>query len=414
MKKMIFSAAAFALVAVSSIALAPTNAEAIPAFARQTGAACLSCHFQEIPALTAFGRSYKMNAFTDVGDQALVEDDGLSIPASLNATVVIRPQVIQTKTTVAAGTSTTAKTIAYGDQVVLIAGRIGTNTGAFVELGNGSFGNHQFINSFDVGGFKAGVSYANTGFGEDQGMQLTNTWGQHGGTNNARFTSANQQMFKGEGTAGGQLASLVAFVANDMGALQVGLIAPSVDNKGWGTTGNSTFTAAKMARISTFFDVGGLTLGVGGLIVGGNVGNVLNAYGTLAGGAAAQLKLERTGLDVSLEGEVADLGFGVYADMANAKKSTLSATNGYNIDTLNNLKGWSVRGQIEPVHKLLLTAGFGNMQAANKTDRLHLGVSYSVYQNFIVALRQENAKTKLPAGTTSRVKTTTLDVEALM
>ena len=44
MKKSILSAAAFAVVAVSAVAVAPTTSEAIPAFARQTGAACLSCH----------------------------------------------------------------------------------------------------------------------------------------------------------------------------------------------------------------------------------------------------------------------------------------------------------------------------------------------------------------------------------
>jgi len=407
MKKMIFSAAAFALVAVSSIALAPTNAEAVPAFARQTGAACLSCHFQEIPALTAFGRSFKMNAFTDVGDQALVEDDGLSIPANLNATVVIRPQVIQTKTTTTAGVTTTAKSIAYGDQVVLIGGRIGTNTGAFVELGGGAFGNHQFYNSFDMGGFKVGINYANTGFGEDATLQLSNVWGQHGGTNNARFTSANQNMFGGDAVAGGQFAGLTAWVGNDMGAIQVGLVAPSTDAAGWGTTGNSTFTAAKMVRVNGFFDVAGLSLGLGGILVSGNVGS--NAQYV-----ANQLKYERTGVDVQLEGEVGGMGFGIYGDMANAKKSTATETNGYNASLTNNMKGYSFRGQLEPIHGLLVTAGMGNLQNGPKTDYLHFGASYSVYQNFVIALRQENSKTKTAAGAVSRVKTTTLDVEALM
>lgn len=409
MKKMIFSAAAFALVAVSSIALAPTNAEAIPAFARQTGAACLSCHFQEIPALTAFGRSFKMNAFTDVGDQALIEDDGMSIPANLNATVVIRPQVIQAKTTTTAGVTTTAKSISYGDQVVLIAGRIGANTGAFVELGGGAFGNHQFMNSFDVGGMKVGISYYNTGFGEDAGLQLSNVWGQHGGTNNGRFTSANQNIMKTNALAGvaDNIAGLTAWVGNDMGAIQAGLIAPS-DLTTWGVAGNSTFTAAKMLRANGFFDVGGLSLGVGGILIGGNVGS----FGQYI--AAQQLRMERTGLEASLEGEVADMGFGIYGDMANAQKSTATETNNYNIDTLNNLKAWGVRGQVEPIHGLLLMAGVGNTQAAAKTDLLHLGASYTVYQNFIVMLRQENSKTKTAAGLVSRVKTTTLDVEALM
>jgi len=63
MKYMLFSSAAFAHVAVSGVMLAPTTASAIPAFARQTGAACYSCHFQAFPAIKAFGRAFTMGSF---------------------------------------------------------------------------------------------------------------------------------------------------------------------------------------------------------------------------------------------------------------------------------------------------------------------------------------------------------------
>ncbi|MDX8414349.1 MAG: hypothetical protein R8J85_09715, partial [Mariprofundales bacterium] len=130
MKKAFISAAAFAVVAVSSIAIAPTTSEAIPAFARQTGAACLSCHFQTFPALNAFGRAFKIGGLTDVGDQALIEDDNLSLPAVLNLGMVLRPAYVHTSnsTTPALGVSTTVNTTNWAvptDNNILVAGRVG-------------------------------------------------------------------------------------------------------------------------------------------------------------------------------------------------------------------------------------------------------------------------------------------------
>lgn len=85
MKKMIVSAAAFAVVALTAVAVAPTSAMANSAFARQTGQACSACHFQSIPRLNDFGRKFRVNAFRDTGTAGLIEDEGLSLPAQFNA-----------------------------------------------------------------------------------------------------------------------------------------------------------------------------------------------------------------------------------------------------------------------------------------------------------------------------------------
>jgi len=92
MKKLLLSVASFAVVAVTAMVSAPTTSEAVPAYARQTGAACLSCHFQSIPRLNAFGRNFRLNAYTDMGEQPLIEDDHLSMPATLNATLLVKSQ----------------------------------------------------------------------------------------------------------------------------------------------------------------------------------------------------------------------------------------------------------------------------------------------------------------------------------
>jgi len=432
MKKILLSAAAFAVVAVSAVAVAPTTSEAIPAFARQTGAACLSCHFQSFPTLSAFGRAFKMGALTDVGEQALIEDEGLSIPSVLNATVVFRPIVSTTKTAVTGLASVTAKDISYADQVVLIGGRIGANAGAFVELGGGAFGNHQLFTSFDFGGFKAGINYSGTGFGTDGALQLGNTWGQHGGMMNMRVTSANQ-FIEGNGRANGglvgagQYASLVAWAGNDMGAVQFGLVAPS-DGVAFGVAGNSTFTAAKIVRANGFFDVAGMTLGAGGTFITGNVGNN-NQYSTAAGfafdpvtGAAlpvaaltlGQLEMKRWGVEASLEGEMGDTQFGVYADYANAAASSATKTNLFNLDPLNALKGWGIRATVKPLHNVVFGAGYGSMKTGVVKDKtFHIGAEYEIYQNFVVALTYTDSK-NVNGGTTTQNKLTALDIEALL
>ncbi|MDQ6954774.1 MAG: hypothetical protein Q9M20_04955 [Mariprofundaceae bacterium] len=62
MKKILFSASAFVFVAVSSAALVPTNAEAIPVFARKYGMACSSCH-TAFPKLTKMGIAFRERGF---------------------------------------------------------------------------------------------------------------------------------------------------------------------------------------------------------------------------------------------------------------------------------------------------------------------------------------------------------------
>jgi len=132
MKKLIFSAAAFAVVAVTAMVSAPTTSEAVPAYARQTGAACLSCHFQSIPRLNAFGRNFRLNAYTDIGEQPLIEDDHLSLPATLNATLLVKSQA-------------TFQSTAQGGNVIdwpnesaiWVGGRLSDHAGGTVEWGAG-------------------------------------------------------------------------------------------------------------------------------------------------------------------------------------------------------------------------------------------------------------------------------------
>lgn len=66
------------------------EANAIPAFARQIGAECSTCHFQHFPVLNKFGRSFKSSGYTMLGSktETIEGKDNLSIPAVLNGALV--------------------------------------------------------------------------------------------------------------------------------------------------------------------------------------------------------------------------------------------------------------------------------------------------------------------------------------
>ena len=389
MKKTLLSAAAFAVVAVSAVSIAPTTSEAIPAFARQTGAACLSCHFQSFPSLAAFGRAFKEGAFTDVGEQALVEDDNLSLPSSLNITAMFRPQFNLTKSSAGGTTKSIAAT---ADQVLMIAGRIGSNTGAFVEMDTqgGGFGNNQLLHSIDMGDGKVILSYYNTGFGEDAGLQLMSVWGQHGGLLGGKGLSENNTI------GARQTAGVSASYATETFAVTVGGI-----NNGRAIAAN--WSLAPMVRAQGFFDMGGAELGLGAIVVSGTTDNTAAPVKEVA---------KRFGVDVQVQGEMGDTQYGIYADFASANASSASETNVYNASTANKRDGYSFRATVKPVHNIILMAGVGQDKTGTvKTSKTAFGLEYELYQNAVINLTYGTSKLN-----TTGVKTTSygLDFEFLM
>jgi len=452
MKKMIFSAAAFALVAASSIALAPTTASAIPAFARQTGAACLSCHFQEVPALKPFGRAFKMGSFTDVGDQALIEDDSLSIPAVLNASMVVRMKVQH----VSGGLATDASTTTYeipADANFLVAGRIGSNTGAFVEFGGGSgdtgtgFNNFQLMNSWDVGGFKVGLGFADDSFGGSSVMEVSNVFGQHSGAvgglgdvsaiNNSGFTNS--------------ISQIGAWIGNDLGYVQFALIAPG-GSAGWAGSGASATQAtvnvstklAKLVRVVATLDVGGWDTLVGVGFVTGKVGKQGGRpnHDPVISGVTTDSEMNLVFVDGQIQGDVGDMSLGVYADYAHANGKnngnllgaqdsatapvTGSAANALGITQVlginQSFDAYSIRATLEPITGITVGAGYGYRKTTDdittnnqpKHQVFSIAGSYQLYQNSIISINFTNDKASGTTAQDNNVKTTTLDWLTLM
>ena len=459
------------LVGASILSAAPVTVSAIPAFSRQTGSACLGCHFQEVPALNPFGRAFKAGAFTDVGDQALVEDGDLSIPAALNASMVVRAQ--------AGHRSGVASSMTYtipADSNLLIAGRIGANSGAFVEFqgGNGDTGgginNVQLMNSRDVGGFRFGVGFANTSFGGDAVMNVSNVYGQHshgvgdlggavGAINHSGFTNS--------------MSAIGAWIGNDMGYVQLALIAPG-GAAGWivGHTANSGVNMtgalpkgqfdmglkmAKLVRAAATLDAGGWDAVIGFGVVAGKVGKTTNTAVT------SVPEMNMMFVDAQAQGRLGGMPLGVYADYAHARGkpngNLLGAQDVRSIVPLNSLldgnilnalggtpgpynalgakqsfTAFSIRATLSPLPRLTLGAGYGYRKtrdsgpAVISDQPLHqvfsLAVSYQLYQNSIVSanLTNDNLGGLAPygllkesgAGRNGNTRTFTLDWLTLM
>jgi len=136
MKKIILSAASLAVAAVASVSVAPTTSEAVPAFARQTGAACLNCHFQAIPRLAPMGREFRMNAFRDIS-QDVIEDEHLSLGAVFNASFLMKARYSQGSGDLGkAGAMGTGDggAIQYPDESAILFGdRLSEHSGFFQE-----------------------------------------------------------------------------------------------------------------------------------------------------------------------------------------------------------------------------------------------------------------------------------------
>ncbi|MDQ6998519.1 MAG: hypothetical protein Q9M17_07380 [Mariprofundus sp.] len=153
MKKILFTVSAFALLAVGSISLVPTEAEAIPVFARKYGMSCNSCHTM-FPKLTKMGVAFRERGFRFAegkddfdmqSEQGKNVDSGDASPAAVFASsfpFTVRTQVLYS----GAGPVTDT-----ADTPVMPGHRMGMLDGALVN--NNAAGNWESNNKIGFGEF---------------------------------------------------------------------------------------------------------------------------------------------------------------------------------------------------------------------------------------------------------------------
>jgi hypothetical protein len=135
---------------VSALAAVHKN---VPAFSRQTGLACSSCHYH-FPQLTPFGRLFKLNGYTLTGLTTVGQPGDSAGKESLKLAPIpgIAAMLVSSVTaTSKAVPGTQNATAVFPDQFsIFAAGAISPNLGAFTQFTysavDGSFG----VDNFDV------------------------------------------------------------------------------------------------------------------------------------------------------------------------------------------------------------------------------------------------------------------------
>ncbi|MBS0373759.1 MAG: cytochrome C [Proteobacteria bacterium] len=108
-------------------------AQAVPSFARQTGMPCAQCHTQAFgPGLTAYGRSFKLNAYT-FGDQPSLLPLAAMVQGGFDRTATDQPDPPTDHTS-------TNDNFTLDQLSLFIAGRVAPHVGVFAQVtydGNG-------------------------------------------------------------------------------------------------------------------------------------------------------------------------------------------------------------------------------------------------------------------------------------
>jgi len=444
MKRIVLSAAIFAAAAASAITMAAGSAQAIPAFSRQTGAACLHCHFQSFPALSVAGRAFKRRAFTDVGEQALLEDDNLSIPAVLNASLLLSADYTDTKTT---GVAAAAPGYSNGTwnlpaaAPLLIAGRVGRHVGAYGEFGGGAgaangqaVDNWQVMSSFDVDGISVGLNAFNTKFGWTAGLEASNVFGQNSAVADGGEVSAVQNV----GMVDFNTQGLTLWAGNDLWLVGVSGVSPDISSLGATNVGTAMIPGIRAMVTPQVMDWDTM-IGAG----------LLN--GTAGGAGPGGVKVAGADMwfiDAQAQGEIGEETLvGVYADYAHTRAKANVTYNIYGADPLafdpatgqfvpgsgttavsgETTDGWSIRAVVKTLDFLILGAGYGQTTfkpvaaASEKNSIWNASATYELYQNAELKLVYSERKldpnyptnTLLGAGSQT-IRTTKFMLEALM
>lgn len=374
MKKFVgFMLIAF-FVATGALFVMPIQSEAVPAFARQTGQGCTSCHFQRIPLKNAFAREFQAGGFTMVGGQSLISGDMLSIPAVLNASMLVKVRY-QKSTGSNKSSGTNKGELQFADEAaLLVGGRVGENIGFLAELqmvdgGAPTFSGFRLPFVFDLSGTKVGiVPYTTDGLGASYGFELLNTGAQRNIRPMEHRGQSSAIQYVGTATP----ATGFAFYAyRDIGYINFSLWNPSApsDNPAIGPM-------SKYFRIAATPQVGDWDLGVG-----------LQWWGGTSGMNTARNQTHAWAIDGQAQGHVGKMPLGVYASYGSAAKSKAGQpTNLFNSGTANNKTALSIAAELGviPHHAsvgLAYRMGKKNSSSNRNDDAFTLAGIYEVAQN---------------------------------
>ena len=367
----LISTACVITTALLLLCIAPQT-QAVPAFARQMGVPCSTCHFQHFPLLNSFGRIFKASGFTMAGTP-LTESDGFSLPVNLNAAIFtnLRFQKSNGTKNPAEHTSNNGEFILPGETSLFVGGRVSPNVGALIEgdVGAGGINGGGFLASiklpmfFDVtDNVSAGIVPFSAGLGPSYAFEMLNTGavGNHI-INLVHPTAISAQQYVQVGTNSNTEgdAEGVALVAVSSDFFVTGALwSPNhsvVDSSGTSASPKSDYFRAAVTP-----QIGSWDVGMGVQLYDGR-SNVVTGPG-----AWTRYSTRAWAVDGQLQGGIAsmhDMPVGVYVSYAQAPASTASEPNLYNAGS-ETKKSASVAAEFG-----LFKQGRGTVQLAYRWGR---------------------------------------------
>jgi hypothetical protein len=427
---------------MAATAFAP-EASAIPAFARQTGMACVACHFIKYPTLNEFGRAFKASGYTLMGAQGRIEGEHLSIPDTLNGAILMKYRYVKDRTNGApraidladmgAGgrtgtvpgktqgadgpTGTADGQWQFGDEISLFfGGRIAETdnfTIGFLNENNiaaGKIAGLRIPVTTDLGVTKVSiVPFTTDALGVAYGFELSsggimraNRWAE------ARREVGAVQYNADQGDDAGSASGTAFVLHNDMGFINLTKWSSSFAPGANGQSQESTNYTQNYIRAAVTPTIGDFAIVAG---VGKESGT---SYSNVAGGKAES---NQTFFDFQAQGAIADMEAGFYAQHAKAPACTNVAAGfcAHNGGTKER-SATTIGGEIAVIpHTLSLGAAYraaknGSNNAAtgnSHTDNaLTLIAVYDLAQNVALHLnviKYSGTNAQLPGRATGRV-----------
>lgn len=383
MNKSKLSKQVLAMLTVALTSAVSTQSHAVSMYARQTGLACSSCHFQHYPLLNDFGRSFKASGYTLIGPQGEIKGDDLSIPASLNVGIVAKLRYQKSNGPTVPGTHTEndGRWDIPDEFNVMLGGRISPNIGFFFE---GSTVESPFLGSFkipfiyDVAGIKVGAIPFSTGeLGASFGFELLNT----GAVKNQRIAEQEGDISAQGYVIGAHEARGVALTAFDP------LFFANVTKWSPGHVGDHVSApTATYLRAAVTPKFAGWDLGAG-------IQSWSGSADVGPGGAVVSNDVKAWAVDAQAQGEIASMPLGVYVSYARAAATGATGNpNFFNSTAGNNArKAAAISAELGVLpRKATVIVAYrkaNNGEVVFSGDNaLTLGATYQIVQNMQLQL----------------------------
>ena len=378
------------ILAISAVFAAfsvPTESQAVSVYARQTGQACASCHFQHYPMLNEFGRAFKAGGYTLIGKEGTVEGENLSIPETLNIGIVakIRYQKTNGPSLGSAEHNSNDGRWDIPDELnILIGGRINKNIGFFLEgvTAEAPFlGGFKIPFAYDVGPVKVGVvPFSTAELGAPFGFELLNT----GAVKNQRIAEQGADISAQQYIMGAHAARGAAFVVSNPLFF--------VNLSKWSPGHLGEYQSAPEAT----YIRAAVTPRVGSWDFGAGVQSYSGSAEVLEGVTATSVAVKDTkalAVDAQVQGMIGAMPLGVYLTYAKAKATGATGTpNYFNSTPGNNERNAAAiaveLGVLPRKATVILTyrqANNGEL-AYNDDNAVTVGGTYQIVQNMQLQL----------------------------